>query len=116
MAASEPWRAGGVDAEGGVGAVLAITVFSSALGVLPLLPVDMSLRLCELCFESGGVRLCGRELFWIGVAGFIWVGEQPGNGEVFCCLRGLGEAAAAATTAPAELPITAPPGLVVPAN
>lgn len=87
-------------------------VFSS---LPPLFEAEMSL--CELCLESGGVRLCGRELFWIGVAGFVRVGEQPGNGELFCCLRGLGEAAAdAATAEPLELPIAAPPGLVVPAN
>ena len=45
----------------------------------------------------------------------VWVGEQPGKGELGCFL-GIGEAAAAATAEPVELPVTAPPGLVVPAN
>lgn len=57
----------------------------------------------SVCF-SGGVRLCGRELFVNGVGGNC-DGDGLANGGD-CCLRGLGELV---------LPVDAP-GLVVPAS
>lgn len=78
---------GGVDAERGV-AVIA-----------PPFSIVNSLRWCF----SGGVRLCGRELFVMGVGGNCEGDGLAKFGE--CCLRGDG-----------ELGVTPSFGFVVPAN
>jgi hypothetical protein len=63
---------GGVDAERGVAVIAPFSLVSSLLQ----------------CF-SGGVRLCGRELFVIGVGGSCEGDGLAKFGE--CCLRGDGE-------------------------
>jgi hypothetical protein len=80
---------GGVDAERGVEVITLLLSF-----------VDVN-----SLFFSGGVKLCGRELFVIGVGGNCDGDGLAKFGE--CCLRGLGELGLTPTLAP---------GLVVPAN
>lgn len=77
---------GGVDAERGVVSIVRVS----------------SLCASVVCF-SGGVKLCGLELFVNGVGGNCDGDGLANDGD---CLRGLGELA----------PTKLPPGLVVPAN
>lgn len=78
---------GGVDAERGVVRIVRASSFVPSIA----------------CF-SGGVKLCGRELFVNGVGGNCDGDGLANDGD--CCLRGLGELAVAKLF----------PGLVVPAN
>lgn len=80
---------GGVDADRGV--VMIVRASSAFISV-------------AVCF-SGGVKLCGRELFVSGVGGNC-DGDGLANEGDGCCLRGLGELALTKLS----------PGLVVAAN